>query len=276
MACRPLQEFETAVDMLHQCSEAFHPVPIIAIQDAVDFPHFRTMDMSADHALVPAPACLCRYSHLEIHHVVERFLDLALEVRGQRPVGQPHARAQRVEVSVEFECELIQVVANVGQPLGALDDYPMVWETLKQVTAATLHPLAVDREGARVEDLEALLEQGTIQLLVLSPQCQFPTGVPLAQSRRERFLELSRQHRFPILELDTEHDYLATPGNARRPMASGNQGQVLYTGSLSRLLAPGVRVSFLTVPEHLADPATSISGCIFCSIFSSSCNYATE
>ena len=135
---------------------------------------------------------------------------------------------------------------------------PMVWETLTQVTAATLHPLAVDAEGARVEDLEALLVQGPLRMLVLSPQCHFPTGVPLSQPRRERILELSRQHRFPILELDPEYDFLVTPGSARRPLASDNQGQVLYAGSLSRLLAPGMRVSFLTVPEYLADPMAKI------------------
>ncbi|HNX31565.1 MAG TPA: PLP-dependent aminotransferase family protein [Holophaga sp.] len=134
----------------------------------------------------------------------------------------------------------------------------MVWETLQQVSAATLHPLPVDREGVRPEALEALLGQGSLQLLVLSPQCHYPTGVQLAAGRRSRILELSRQHRFPILELDPEFDYLPGPGSPPRPLASGNQGQVFYAGSLSRLLAPGVRVSFLAVPEHLADPMAKV------------------
>lgn len=135
---------------------------------------------------------------------------------------------------------------------------PMIWETLRQVSSATLHPIPVDHEGVQPDGLERLLEKGPLQLLVLSPQCHYPTGVHLAAERRSRILELSRQHRFPILELDSEYDFLPGPEGPPRPMAAGNQGQVFYAGSLSRLLAPGVRVSFLAVPDHLADPMAKV------------------
>jgi GntR family transcriptional regulator / MocR family aminotransferase len=135
---------------------------------------------------------------------------------------------------------------------------PIVWETLRQVSAGTLHPVSVDREGMQIQELEALLERVSLRLLVLSPQCQYPTGVCLSNPRRQRVLELSRQFRFPILEVDPEFDYLPSPQESVWPLASGNQGQVFYAGSLSRLLAPGVRVSFLTVPTHLADPMAKV------------------
>ncbi len=135
---------------------------------------------------------------------------------------------------------------------------PMVWETLRQVSAGTLHPIPVDREGIRVEELESLLERVPLRLLVLSPQCQYPTGVCLSASRRLRVLELSRHFRFPILEMDSEYDYLPGLQDPPRPLASGNQGQIFYAGSLSRLLAPGVRISFLTVPANLADPMAKV------------------
>jgi GntR family transcriptional regulator/MocR family aminotransferase len=129
---------------------------------------------------------------------------------------------------------------------------PLVWETLRQAGAAPLIPLPVDGEGARVEVLERLLEQGTVpRLVVLTPQCQFPTGAALAEPRRVRLLELSRRHRFPILELDPEFDYLPAQGG-RRPLASVDAGQVIYAGSLSRILAAGIRVSYVVAPEPLA------------------------
>jgi GntR family transcriptional regulator/MocR family aminotransferase len=86
---------------------------------------------------------------------------------------------------------------------------------------------------------------------VLTPQCQFPTGAPLSARRRARFLELARRGRFPILELDQEFDYLPAQG-AQPPMAVQDAGQVIYAGSLSRVLAPGVRVSYVVAPEPLA------------------------
>lgn len=155
---------------------------------------------------------------------------------------------------------LAQTLLGPGGGQVALENpgNPMVWETLRQVSSATLHPLPVDAEGIQPEALEALLERGPLQLLVLSPQCHFPTGVRLAASRRARILELSRQYRFPILELDPEYDFLAGPEGPPRPLAAGNQGQVFYVGSLSRLLASGVRATFMAVPRHMADPMAKV------------------
>jgi len=137
------------------------------------------------------------------------------------------------------------VVENPGNP--------MVWETLRQASAATLHPLPVDEDGLYPADLEFLLLDTTVHLLILTPQCQFPTGSRLSASRRKRILELSHQYRFPILELDHEYDYLPGPEEPPRPLAVGNVGQVFYAGSISRLLAPGVRITYLAVPGLLAD-----------------------
>lgn len=129
--------------------------------------------------------------------------------------------------------------------------HPLVWDTLRQGSAARLHGLPVDGGGLRVEALEDLLARTRLGLLVLTPQCHFPTGVALAAGRRERILALAREHRFAILELDPEYDYLSSPP---RPLAADDStGQVLYCGSLSRLLAPGVRLGFLAVPQALAD-----------------------
>ena len=129
--------------------------------------------------------------------------------------------------------------------------HALVWETLRQGSSAPLRPVPVDAGGLQVEALEALLAETRVALLVLTPQCHFPTGVVLAPERRQRILALARQHRFAILELDGEYDYLTSPPS---PLAAEDTtGQVLYAGSLARLLAPGVRLSFLVVPQALAE-----------------------
>jgi len=130
---------------------------------------------------------------------------------------------------------------------------PLVWETLRQAGAAPLLALPVDGEGVDASALERLLDQGGVppRLVVLTPQCHFPTGAALSQARRTRLLELARRHRFAILELDPEFDYLPAQG-AQRPLASVDAGQVIYAGSLSRILAPGVRVAYVVAPEPLA------------------------
>lgn len=126
--------------------------------------------------------------------------------------------------------------------------HPGVRESLGQACTARLKGLPVDAGGVVVEALEALLAEGALKLLVLTPQCQFPTAVRLEGARRSRILELSRSHRFPILELDGEQDYLAAP----EPMAALDPGQVLHFGSLSRSFAPGLGVGYLVAPASFA------------------------
>lgn len=126
--------------------------------------------------------------------------------------------------------------------------HPEVWESLRQACTSDLRGLPVDSEGVRVQALEALLEEHSLKLLVLTPQCHFPTGVRLGSSRRRRILDLSRRHRFPILELDAEHDYLPAPES----LAALDPGQVLHFGSLSRIFAPGLGVAYLVAPSPLA------------------------
>ena len=79
------------------------------------------VDVAADHAMHAALVGLARHGMLEVAHIAHGALHFALEVFRQRPVGQPHARAQAVEVPVELERELVERVTHVGQPLGALD-----------------------------------------------------------------------------------------------------------------------------------------------------------
>lgn len=132
--------------------------------------------------------------------------------------------------------------------------HPLVWETLRQACGAELHPIPVDEGGLQVDPLEALLAHTPLHLLIVTPQCHYPTGVPLAPERRARILALAREHRFAILELDPEFDYLPGPTAPPRPLAAQDTtGQVLYGGSLSRLVAPGVRLTYLAVPPTLAD-----------------------
>ena len=131
---------------------------------------------------------------------------------------------------------------------------PALWETLRQASGCTLVPIPVDGDGLDADALEAHLRASSIALLVLTPQCQYPTGVALSAPRRRQLLDLAARHRFAILELDLEFDYLNRNQTAQPPLAAQDtSGQVLYVGSLSRVLAPGLRLGYLGLPSTLAD-----------------------
>jgi hypothetical protein len=108
--------------VLDQRGEAFHPVAVVAVQHTVDHAHFGVVDVPAHHPLHAARPCFARDGLFEVAHVADCALDLQLEVLAQAPVRQADARAQRIEVTVDAQGELIGPVAHVGQPPCALDD----------------------------------------------------------------------------------------------------------------------------------------------------------
>jgi GntR family transcriptional regulator/MocR family aminotransferase len=131
---------------------------------------------------------------------------------------------------------------------------PAVWATLRQASGATLVGLPVEGQGRWPEALAAPLARQALSLLVLSPQCHYPTGVAMAPERRRAILDLASRYRFPILELDPEFDYLLGEAASHPPLAAMDAtGQVIYAGSLSRTLAPGLRLAYLALPVALME-----------------------
>jgi GntR family transcriptional regulator/MocR family aminotransferase len=128
---------------------------------------------------------------------------------------------------------------------------PDMWEALRRAPGVELRGLPVDAEGARID----LLSEAP-RLLALTPQCQFPTGAALSADRRRAVLEQARLQRFPVLELDLEFDHLESPSH---PLAAEDGWrQVIYLGSLSRAMAPGLELAYLVAPSWLAERLAAV------------------
>ena len=130
--------------------------------------------------------------------------------------------------------------------------YPPAWDALRS-TGATLVPLEVDGDGVRLDSIEHALAAGPLRALYLTPHHQYPTMVALSARRRLRLLELAKQHRFALLEDDYAHEF-QYEGRPRLPLASADRhGVVVYIGTLSKILAPGLRVGYAVAPRPLIE-----------------------
>ncbi len=129
--------------------------------------------------------------------------------------------------------------------------YPQAWATLR-AAGAELVPVPVDAQGLDVEALEALLARRTVRAVYTTPHHQFPTTATLSAPRRLRLLELARRHRVAVIEDDHDFEF-HYEGRPVLPLASADGGGVVvYLGSLSKVLAPGLRLGYVGAPAALA------------------------
>jgi GntR family transcriptional regulator/MocR family aminotransferase len=112
----------------------------------------------------------------------------------------------------------------------------------------------VDEEGIRVSRLPA---QG-VRLVYVTPGHQFPLGTTMTLARRLQLLEWARNAGALIFEddYDSEYRYSGRPIPALQGLDRG--GCVLYAGSFSKVLFPGLRLGYLVVPAHLLDRVEAI------------------
>jgi GntR family transcriptional regulator/MocR family aminotransferase len=114
-------------------------------------------------------------------------------------------------------------------------------------------PVPVDRAGLNPERLESALRRREIAGIYTVPSFQNPTGVTQTLRRRSQILELARRHDALVIEDDTYAD-LRLGGRGVPPLKSLPGGErVVYLGSFSKSLAPGLRVGFLVATSPFSE-----------------------
>ncbi|WP_026145369.1 PLP-dependent aminotransferase family protein [Pseudomonas asplenii] len=132
----------------------------------------------------------------------------------------------------------------------ALVESPCHWGAPVVFSAAGLHcaALQLDEEGAR------LPEQDTrARLAFVTPSHQYPTGQVMSLQRRRDWLSFARARNLWLVEddYDSEFRYDIDPLPAMQGL--GSENRVIYLGTFSKVTFPGLRLSYLVVPDALAD-----------------------
>ena len=115
-------------------------------------------------------------------------------------------------------------------------------------------------------DLDGLIPSAIpdgVKLVFATPSHQFPTMVTMSQSRRKELLEAAKAKDFMIIEDDyeAEMNYLARSSPSLRAM--DREQRVIYVGSFSKTVSPGIRVGFIVAHRDIIREARIVRGTMF-------------
>ncbi len=131
--------------------------------------------------------------------------------------------------------------------------YPAARRTFQAMGAVTV-PVPVDGAGL---DVAAGWQGPPAVLAYVTPSHQFPTGVTMSMERRLALLDWARETRGWILEddYDSEFRYAGPPLTALAGI--DGHGRVIYLGTFSKTLFPGLRIGYAVLPHALLAPVTA-------------------
>ncbi|MES2441051.1 MAG: PLP-dependent aminotransferase family protein [Verrucomicrobiota bacterium] len=174
------------------------------------------------------------------------------ETRGLRCSGGQIMIVSGTQMALDISTRLL---ADPGDAAWVEDPgYPGASQVLA-ASGVRVVPVPVDSEGLRVG--EAVRCAPDARLAVVTATHHFPLGMALSLTRRVELLQWARRRGSWIFEddYDSEFRFSGRPLMGMQGMPGG--GQVLFCGSFSKMLYPGIRLGFLVLPEMLVEPFRS-------------------
>jgi DNA-binding transcriptional MocR family regulator len=112
--------------------------------------------------------------------------------------------------------------------------------------------IEIEDDGIKIEELKRKLSQSRIKLAYLIPSYHNPTGIVMSPEKRIEVYNLLSQQGIPIIE-DGFNEELRYTGSHVAPIAAlcGSGNSVIYTGSFSKILFPGLRIGWILADRDL-------------------------
>lgn len=150
---------------------------------------------------------------------------------------------------IELACKVLcnegdTIICESPSFIGSLNSF--------RSAGARLVGVPMEPDGLNIEQLEhALKTEKNVKLLYLIPSFQNPTGITTSLEKRKAIYELARKYGVLILE-DNPYGELRFKGEDIPTIKSlDDEGLVIYVGSFSKILSPGLRLGFVLAPSEV-------------------------
>lgn len=147
------------------------------------------------------------------------------------------------------------IFAQSGKPIALEDPGFFGARNAFRLAGSELIGVAIDDDGIIPDAIPS-----GCQLVFTTPSHQFPTMVTMSKDRREELLQVAVEKDFLIIEDDyeAEMNYVAKASPSMRSM--DDTGRVIYVGSLSKTVSPGIRIGFIVAHRDIIREARIARG----------------
>jgi len=190
----------------------------------------------------------------------------------RRLVAEKLARERNMKV----DADNLVLTSGSGEAIGIViqaltdpDDVVLVEEfvylgTLNQMRryGADVVGVKCDDDGILPADLDTVITEQTakgkkVKYLYTIPTFQNPMGWTMTLERRKQVLEVTGKHGIPVFEDDCYADLRFEGEDVTSFHSLDDTGRVVYVGSFSKIIAPGMRMGYLVAPQEVINRAWS-------------------
>ncbi|MEO7937487.1 MAG: PLP-dependent aminotransferase family protein [Burkholderiaceae bacterium] len=183
---------------------------------------------------------------------------------GHAPLRRALAHYLRFSRSLQVDAEQIIITSGTQQSMALcsqiLADHgdrvwiedPAYWGAVKafQATGLVLHPVAADAQGMAPGPADDAYPP---RIVYVTPSHQYPTGAVMPLARRRQILACARAHRAWVLEDDFDSEFRFDGPPLSSLGSLDPDARVLYLGTFSKVMYPGLKLGYLVVPPGLVD-----------------------
>ncbi len=170
------------------------------------------------------------------------------------------AKPEQILVTVGAQNALwmvAQILLNQNRAAAFEDPGYYSLREILRYTGCTQYPIKIDDDGLPPDNLP-----DNFDVLFTTPSHQCPTTTTMPMARRHELLRLAREKNFIIVEDDYEFEmsFIKSPSPALKSL--DEDGRVIYTGSFSKSLFPGLRLGYMVASEPFIRQARALRSAV--------------
>lgn len=130
---------------------------------------------------------------------------------------------------------------------------------LMRLHGLEIHGVDIDKGVINTKQLKEKLDKNNMKLIYLTPSYHNPTGTVMSADKRKEVYELCKSYNIPIIEDGFNEELLYSSSHVSSISALASEdNSVIYIGSFSKILFPGIRIGWIVADRILIDSLESV------------------